>query len=139
MVRKLVFIVAAVVCVAASASMAAAQAPGPAVVADPPVERPQTVGGGALTQTAAPTLTGLVAVYAGLSLLGGTLATIVRQRRSRRRTELKHGSRSHEDSWVPVERSLDVPELVSGSGQARVYRLIASADTDAVSSHRSTR
>jgi len=82
MVRKLLFVLALGPCLGLFAP-ASAQAPGPVVVADPPVAPSESLGGGALRHTSASTSVGIVGVYAGVSLLAGTLATIVWQRRSR--------------------------------------------------------
>ena len=78
--RKLLFLIVFLGCLGASGN-AMAQTPEP-VVTDPPVEQPATLGGGALRHTADSTSFGSVAVYAGLSLLGFTLAGIVRRRRA---------------------------------------------------------
>lgn len=78
--RKLLFLIVFAGCLGAS-GVAMAQTPEP-VVTDPPVEQPATLGGGALRHTADSTSFGSVAVYAGLAVLGITLAGIVRRRRA---------------------------------------------------------
>lgn len=80
MMRKLLFLIVFAGCLGAPGA-AVAQATEP-VVADPPVEQPATLGGGALRHTADSNSFGSVPVYAGLSLFGVTLAGIVRQRRA---------------------------------------------------------
>lgn len=78
--RKLLFLIVLTGCLGAS-GIAMAQTPEP-VVTGPPVEQPATLGGGALRHTADSTSFGSVAVYAGLAVLGLTLAGIVRRRRA---------------------------------------------------------